>query len=251
MGNDYRTQPVDPSWIVHEQRHDHEGGRRQPPPHAYEQARPPAHPSAEDAASVAGVPADRVTPEILAAITPLMTEIERLRGGAEQAAHRISWLEQQGDRHPVVPCLSRRAILRELEKFLGRGEEMDAILAVIQVGGFEDMRTRHGLAAAEAGLRQVAACIIAALRAADLAGCLGFSDFAVVMPATDVAQADNILFGIRQQIEATTLTWDGEDIHLQVWYGIHRLSSGEDGERALAEADRARHALSSADQIRR
>lgn len=240
MGNDYRTEPVEPSWMIREHAHDHEGGRRHLPPHAYEQPRPPAHPSAEDAASVMGLPAETVTPELLAALTPVLAEIDRLHWEAGQTRHRIAWLEHQADRHSVVPCLSRRAVLREIDHYLTGQGAPSGTLAVIQVCGFEDLRSRHGLPAGEEALRHVGATILGALRAADLVGCLGFSDFAVLLPGTPEAEAGAKLAEICVRIAEPELTWGGESVRLQPSFGLYALQAGDDAERALAAADRAR-----------
>lgn len=240
MSNSYRTEPVDRTWMVQEHAHDHEGGRRHLPPHAYEQHQPKPPPDVEDVASVVGMPADEVSPALLAALTPLLAEIDRLHWQADQAGHRIAWLEHQADRHSVVPCLSRRAVLREIDLYLTGGEPPQGMLAVVQVCGFEDLRTRHGLPAGESALRHVGATIIGALRTSDVVGCLGFSDFAILLPGTPAADAGAKLTEICARMNEPALTWGGERLQLQPSFGLHPLQPGEDAENAVAAADRAR-----------
>lgn len=243
MADHYRTQPVDRTWMVQEHAHDHENGRRHLPPHAYEQKQPSPPPSVEDVASVVGLPADQVSLTILAALTPLLAEIDRQHWLADQASHRIVWLEHQADRHSVVPCLSRRAVLREIELYLNGGEDPQGMLAVIQVCGFEDLRNRHGLPAGEAALRHVGATILGALRASDVVGCLGFSDFAILLPGTGGDDAQAKLMEICTRMNEPALTWGGESLRFAPSFGLHPLQRGEDAENAVAAADRARRGV--------
>jgi GGDEF domain-containing protein len=244
MANEYRTERVDPTFRVREYGPNHDGPpRRHLPPHAYEQpASPPSHPSAADVASVLGMSADAVSPALLEAVAPLLHEIERLHWLADQAERRASWLDRQSDRHSVVPCLTRRAFVRELDSFIGGGNA-HGTMALIQVTGVEALRHFHGLAAGEGALRHIAANILGALRSTDMVGCLGGADFAVLMPGTPEDQARPKLEIICGRIVQPAFTWAGVPIHLEPAFGLHPLRPGEGGEQALAAADLARRGL--------
>lgn len=241
MGSDYRTERVDPTPRVPEYAAGHDGPpRRHLPPHAYESREAPRHhPQAADVASVLGLPADAVTPALLAALTPLLAEMDRLHWAAEQAEHRANWLESRSDRHSVVPCLTRRAFVRELDSFLAGGDTIGT-LAVVQVAGIEALRQFYGIAAGEGALRHIAAVILGALRNSDMVGCVGGSDFVVLLPGTTEEQARPKLDSIRARMTDPPYTWMGQRIPMQVAYGLHTLAPGDSGESAIAAADLAR-----------
>lgn len=245
MANEYRTERVEPSLRTQGYASGREGASRHhnQPFHAYEQAaRVSPPPEASDVASVLGLPAEAVTPALLTAITPILAEIERLHWLSDQAERRSSWLEQQSDRHSVVPCLTRRAFVRELESFLVSGESSGTV-ALVQVAGIEALRQIYGLAAGEGALRHVAAVVVGALRASDMVGCLGGSDFAILLPGTSEDQARPKVEAICARIPDPPFTWLGHRIPLLPAMGTHQLAPGENAEAAIAAADRQRRGL--------
>lgn len=241
MASDYRTERVDPALQVREYAGGHDGPpRRHLPPHAYESPEQPRHhPQAADVASVLGLPAEAVTPALLAAVTPLLAEIDRLHWVADQAEHRANWLERHSDRHSVVPCLTRRAFVRELDSFLAGGDSVGT-LALVQVAGVEALRQFYGIVAGEGALRHIAAVVLGALRASDMVGCLGGSDFALLLPGTSEHQAGQKLEEICARLVDPAFTWMGQRIPLKPAFGLHPLAPGDSGESAIAAADLAR-----------
>lgn len=243
MSDDYRTERVLRSNALPSfGREGGDGLRRHLPPHAYE---PPGHPASPhntaDAASVLGLPADKVSPEVLQALLPLLAELERLRWKEQQSDRRQAWLEQQSDRHSVVPCLTRRAFMRELDAYLGGGGR--GVVALLQVNGVEALRQLHGLAAGEGALRHICANIIGAVRASDVVGCLGGANFAILLPDTDSEHARRKLDEILARMADPPFSWLGQRIPLQPATGRHVLAAGEGAEQAVAAADRARRGL--------
>ena len=240
MASDYRTERVDPPWRIQEFAHGHDGQqRRHLPAHAYEApARKEPH-SADDVALVLGLPADQVTPAMIAAVSPLLAEIDRLHWLAEQAEHRATWAERQADRHPLVPCLTRRAFVREMNSLLGAGDAHGTV-ATLHVDGVEGLRRIHGLAAGDGALRHIAATIVGALRASDVIGCLGGSDFAVLLAGTGEDQAHAKIAKICARIATPAFIWADQPVTLAPSFGLATLVAGDDAEQVLAAADRAR-----------
>lgn len=240
MADNYRTERVDPSWQVQEFPQGHDGPpRRRLPPHAYEQAPAKPHPQAADVASVLGLPAESISTAVLEAVVPLLAEIDRLHWVAEQAEHRAAWTERQSDSDPVVPCLNRHAFLRALDSFLMTSGN-DGTLAVVQVCGVEKLRRDHGLAAGDAAMRHIAATLVGGLRTSDMIGCLGGSDFAVLLPATSMSQAHDKLDVICGRIITPAFVWSDEGVTLAAAFGLAPLQAGDSGEAAMAVADLSR-----------
>lgn len=244
MGDEYRTEKVQRSLMINEFAHERDNARRRLPPHAYENAGGPAkgHPSAADLASVLGLPGHLVTPELLTALTPLLSEMDRLRWELDQAQRRLAWRERQADRHSVVPCLTRRAFVRELESFLVGGEARGCV-AVLHVAGVEALRQIYGMAAGEGALRHICANVLGALRSTDLVACLGGSDFGMLLPGAGIDEATVKLNEIVDRIRAPGFFWLDQKIPLTPAFGVHALEKGEGAEPALAAADRVRRRL--------
>ena len=190
-----------------------------------------------DVASVLGLPAESLDPALLAALTPLLDEMDALRWQIEQEGRRRALLERAADRHWLLPCYNRRAFLRELNALLAAGEA-EGVLVLIHVGGIEALRLDHGLAAADEALRHVGATILGNLRVSDMVGGLGGGDFAAAMlgrqPDPSGKPAE-----IARRVNDPPLAWAGRPVVLPVAFGLAPLVPGRDAEQTLAEADRA------------
>ncbi|OAN60961.1 GGDEF domain-containing protein [Magnetospirillum moscoviense] len=242
MADEYRTERVFRLTAINEFAREHEPYRRHLPPGAYVSTEPKPKPDAADISSVLGLPAEQVTPELLEALVPLLSELEHLRVNADHFSRREQWMERQADRHSVVPCLNRRAFIREVEAFLASGDA-HGIIGTLQVAGVEALRQLHGLAAGEGALRHIAANILGSLRGSDLVACIGGSDFAILLAGSDDNQARAKLADIVIRIKSPPYTWLGQAIPLTPAFGLAVLSRGEGAEQALAAADRNRRGL--------
>lgn len=240
MSKGYGTEPIFRISPATEYPHEREGRRR---PHPYAHIpEPVVHHDAEDVASVLGLPAEAMAPEVVEALSNVLEEIERLRFHNAQSEHRLRHLEHLADHHTIVPALNRRGFIRELESFLTGGES-DGVLAVIHVGGVEALSAVHGLAACEGALRHICATILQEMRATDLVGCIGPSDFAILMTLCGEADARAKLDDVIAHVNDPSFTWMGQPERLAVQWGMHPLFAGEGAEQALATADRRRRGL--------
>lgn len=243
MSTKYGTEPIFRIAPAAEFPHEREAGRRRAPPHPYAQAsEPAARHDAEDVASVLGLPAASMAPEVVEALSNVLSEVERLRFHNEQSEYRLRHLEHLADHHTIVPALNRRGFMRELESFL-MGGEAEGMLTILHVGGIEALGGIHGLVASEGALRHVCAAILEEMRASDLVGCIGPSDFAVLMPVCGQADAAAKFDRIGARVNDPCFTWMGQAERLSVRYGMHALTVGEGSEQAVAAADRRRRGL--------
>lgn len=183
MSDQYRTVPVTAAPYLREFATEPDNHRRQAAnSYAKQAARPKLEPA--DVAEFLGVPASEISVAIQEALVPLLHEFERLREAEAVSTRRILYLEDAADRHPFLKCLNRRSFLRDLDVFL-QGGNVDGTLAVMHVSGVEIRRDRLGLTAAEHATAAILDVITAQLEPADLVGCLGGTDFAILFPAQD------------------------------------------------------------------
>ncbi|MDA8232136.1 MAG: GGDEF domain-containing protein [Magnetospirillum sp.] len=208
--------------------------------HVYESAQREAavEHSIHDVASLLGLSAEAVGADVLEAVRPLLAELDRLRALAERNERARDYLEREAGRHSLLPCLNRRAFLREVERRAAESEGA-ATLALLHVAGVERLRGERGLAAADGALRHACVHIVASLRASDAVGSLGGSDFGLLLAGADTDAAAGKLDGIRRLIEAPPFAWDGQPVPLAVRFGLHPLAPGTDAGQALAAADAA------------
>ena len=197
----------------------------------------PAKFSFNDVASVLGLPAGALGPELLKALEPILEELDALRWQADQDDRRRALLERAANRHSLLPCYNRRAFLRETDAVLGDGE-VDGTLALLHVGGVESLRLVHGLQAADGALRHACATILGNLRASDMVGCIGGSDFAVLLLGHQPAARDK-LAELGRRINDPPYTWAGQPVTLEVTIGLAPLEAGVAADQALTVADRA------------
>jgi diguanylate cyclase (GGDEF)-like protein len=238
MSDEYGTERVYAVTRIHDHAREQDGHRRSPA-HRYP-VQPPPPAEVADAAEVLGLPAGTMSPEVMAALSGVIAELERLRWLDRQHQHRESYLEQQSDRHSVVPVLNRRAFMRELEALLTGPEPPHGVVVVMHVRGVEAICGVQGLAAGDGALRHVGSNILGSLRKTDLVGLLGISDFSIVLPGDSIAEAREKTEEIIRRINAQPYAWLGQAVTLDIGCGFHTLASGESAETALAEADRNR-----------
>jgi diguanylate cyclase len=114
-------------------------------------------------------------------------------------------------------------------------------LLMLDIDHFKSINDRHGIAAGDEVIRNVAAILRDALRADDVPGRYGGEEFGALLPETPAAGAEVIAERIRRRIEGAALTKSG--LHATVSIGIAELS-GEDLDHTvgIAHAERALYA---------
>lgn len=238
MSSGYGTEPILRTAIINEFAHDRDAHQRPRDPYRKASQAPAPEHSVEDVAQVLGLPAGEVRPEVLAAVSRLLAEIERLRWEKAQDDCRIDQLRQLADRHTVVPCLNRRGFVRSLEDYLlGQG---GGVVAVLHVARIELLRMVHGQTAGEGALRHVCAVILSTLRSTDVVGCIGGSAFALLLPGCTPMDARMRLARICVAVNDPGYQWMGGRQVLVTTCGYHVIAPGENAEAALAAADRDR-----------
>lgn len=217
--------------------------------------RPPSAKPAEwnvvDQSTVLGAPEGTLPPSVEQKIQALVAEVERLRHEAELSRHYEAFLGEEADRHPVLPVLNRRALLRALGQMLAASERMGGTGAFLylHVGGIERLRVSRGLAAADAVLTQVAEALRAELRATDLIGYLDGGDFGIALALAEAdgaaekarelaARLSEQSFVLSEREQSFAL--NDRDVHFVIRYGLVCFQGGQTAEQVLDEADRLR-----------
>lgn len=192
-----------------------------------------------DVASVLGIPERKLTPDVQNALNAMVAEMDRLRAEIEQRDHRMKWLEEQADRHAWLPCLNRRAFMRELSRLKSFSERsgIAGSLARLDIRTCDMLRGRFGLEVSDRLLSQVAENLQSQIRQTDVMGSLGGPSLALVMPQATEAQAQSKLEAVLDHLGLRLFEWRGERIAIDIAWKAQGFIPVEPAEDALRRCD--------------
>ena len=213
-----------------------------------ESAAPARATAPADEATIMGIPAAELTPKVRAAIDELLTEVQSLRDELDRAKRRMDHLEQLADQDPLTPVMNRRAFVREMSRIMAFAERYGAVSAVLyfDVNGLKEINDTHGHSAGDAVLSHVAETLVASVRSSDVVGRLGGDEFGVILAQADASGAVAKAESLALAISSSPLQWEGLEFNIEVAYGAHSLTPGQEAMDALNAADRAMYELKKA-----
>jgi diguanylate cyclase (GGDEF)-like protein len=207
-----------------------------------------------DVLSVAGIGDTELTPKLRQALAGLLNEVEQLKRELGEARARIGYLERLADEDPLMPVANRRAFVRELTRMMSFTQRYGSGASIVyfDIDSLKQINDRHGHAAGDAALLQVARILLENVRDTDVVGRLGGDELGVLLMQTDQALAEQKAAQLAAAIAAHPLPWQGREIRLGVAFGVHSFSGRETVGDAIDAADRAmyaakRHRADSAD----
>ncbi|ACL63509.1 diguanylate cyclase [Anaeromyxobacter dehalogenans 2CP-1] len=168
-------------------------------------------------------------------------------GDAEES--ELAALADLALRDPLTGLPNRRAFEESLRREVARARRGGDRLAVavLDVDRFKDVNDRHGHAAGDVALAEVARRASAALRAGDLLARIGGEELAAILPGADVAAAAEVAERVRRAVGTEPVQAGGQAIRVTVSLGCAELAPDDaDGADLFARADghlyRAKHA---------
>jgi diguanylate cyclase (GGDEF)-like protein len=179
-----------------------------------------------------------------APVEALRAEIGRLSAALTRAERRIAELEARADVDPLLDILNRRGFERELARSLAyvRRYGTRAALIFIDLDRFKAVNDAHGHAAGDALLKQVAATLVAKVRASDTVGRLGGDEFGVIMWHIGEDQAALKARELEAAVEAAGIRHGTASLSVGASAGTLALGVALDVAAAIAAADRAMYA---------
>lgn len=193
-------------------------------------------------------PADlRIVPSPGAALAQrLADEVARLAAELAAARAEIATLSARTERDPLTDVFNRRGFARELERSLAyvRRYGTPAALVYLDLDAFKLVNDRHGHAAGDAVLRQVAAALTASVRGSDVVARLGGDEYAVLMWNISPADARAKAAAMETQIAQTTANSAGGGVGASA--GVTMLEAEDLPADVLARADAAMYARKAA-----
>jgi len=142
----------------------------------------------------------------------------------------------------LTGCANRRHFLGELDNELKRATRFDlpCALAILDIDHFKAVNDRYGHGAGDVLLEHFSRTVARCLRSSDLFGRIGGEEFALLLPQTDLAGAQELAERIRGTVEQSSATCSAVTIHCTVSIGIVQWAGqAESVENLLARADQA------------
>ncbi len=189
--------------------------------------------------TIAGLPADRLTPETERVIEHLLADLGRLRGELDAARRRLAQLEQILDRHPFLPILSREAFRRQIVHVLERADRLPSApsLFLVSLLNGDNIRREFGIKARDQALDHLCAALRSILRPDDILGSLTGNDLAVLV-FVDVDAVLHVHHGaLVQALAERPFSVGPQKLELTVASGIAPVMPGMGLESLIAAAD--------------
>jgi len=142
----------------------------------------------------------------------------------------------------LTGCLDRRAMDERLASEVAQGQRLGAALSVmfVDVDRFKQVNDRHGHAAGDAVLREVALRCRHALErepSAQWMARYGGEEFLIVMPGVAAAQAWALAGQLREAIRSTPIQVHGLELAATASFGVAQLQGAESAQELLQRAD--------------
>jgi diguanylate cyclase (GGDEF)-like protein len=197
-----------------------------------------------DSAAFLGLSESELTPQVQAALTTLLGEIDELRKEVGRLKARLAEAEGLADKDALTPLLNRRAFVRELDRVIAFIQRYGgpASLIYFDLHGFKAVNDRFGHAAGDRALITVAERLSAHVRESDIVGRLGGDEFGVILVHADIATAAAKADSLSTAIESEPAAVGEWLVPLKISHGVRKIIPGMNAEQMLAAADAAMYA---------
>ena len=186
---------------------------------------------------------------LLSAASVLLPLIMLLFGRLDRMHARLMRLSQTDG---LTGLANRRRFMEVLQAEVARRHRTGRPLCVvlIDIDHFKHVNDVHGHLAGDAVLRELAALLMASVRApSDLPARLGGEEFALILPDTPEDEALSVCERLRERVAAQVFHGDGTPLRIAISLGLGEVHD-DDVARILGDADRALYCAKAAGRNR-
>jgi diguanylate cyclase (GGDEF)-like protein len=174
----------------------------------------------------------------------LAAEVDALSAQLQASRARISELEARVDIDPLTDVLNRRGFERELKRSLAYVKRYGASVALVylDLDDFKPVNDRHGHAAGDAVLKEVAKALTRHVRASDTVARLGGDEFAVLLWNLGAPDAVAKAAMLEAAVYEIPLRFGESSLAVGASAGLALLGALDEPAEVLARADAAMYA---------
>ncbi len=176
------------------------------------------------------------------------SRLEEEHAKASAMSERVNQLEDELRRlsnevttDQLTQVANRRGLLKVFDVERARMERGGSPLAVglLDIDNFKRLNDELGHGVGDEALKALAALVAKTLRATDLVARYGGEEFVVLLPETNLEQAQTILTRLQRQLSGGLFLHEGKDVLVTFSAGVTACGPGEPIEDVLERADRA------------
>jgi diguanylate cyclase len=166
----------------------------------------------------------------------------------QEAEQRIQELEVQvsklGDltrADPLTGILNRRGMDDAFQKSisLAARQKLPLCVALLDIDNFKKLNDTYGHKAGDQALTLVATTISSSLRASDSVARIGGEEFAILMPATPLDAAADVVRRLQRNLTNAIFLYENQQLFVTFSAGVVLWIDGEQPNAVLERADRA------------
>lgn len=189
--------------------------------------------------TIAGLAADKLSPETEQVIENLLADLGRVRGELDAARRRLAQLEQVVDHHPFLPVLSRQAFRRQIAHVRDRLSGFPAApgLLVVSLINGDAIRRDFGIAARDQALGNLCEALRTVVAPGDFVGSLTGNELAALVFAADEAARLALRDALVRATADRPFVSGARRVELVIACGFAAIAPGRDVEGLIAAAD--------------
>jgi len=159
-----------------------------------------------------------------------------------QWRQRETYIQDLSQLDPLTNVLNRRSLNSHLDAF--HEQQFDYALVLLDIDHFKKINDVYGHHQGDQVLIEIAQCLSKNLRNEDVIGRFGGEEFILLLPHTDIIQAEKIAERCRQSLqELSIFTNQNNQIHVSASFGISSSAFANDPYLVIRQADQALYAV--------
>lgn len=140
-------------------------------------------------------------------------------------------------RTDVLIQVPNRRRLMDVLKMSANPPNVPYPVALVDVDHFKRVNDEYGHAAGDVALARIASVLMTSIRTSDVVGRWGGEEFILVLPATSLSRARELLERVRDRVAAEAVEYDDAGIHVTISIGAADARGGMTYQDAMRIAD--------------